>query len=77
VENNDAVWDDGVAPEVALDFDCQHVGSTEGLLSWLGGLSLFAGLYQLVKASDPASKNPAVNRKMNMVIESPRVGRPE
>lgn len=77
MENNDAVWDDGVAPELALDYDCQHVSSTEGILSWLGGLSLFAGLYQLVKISDPPSKNPAVNRKMNMVIESPRVGRPE
>ena len=58
VENNDAVFDDGVAPELALDFDCQHVDSTEGLLSWLGGLGGFVALYQFVKYTDPESKNP-------------------
>ena len=76
VENNDAVWDDGVAPEVALDFDCQHVSSSEGILSWLGGLSLFVGLYQFVKITDPQSKNPAVNRIMNVVVDAPRTGPP-
>jgi hypothetical protein len=74
VENNDAVFDDGVAPELALDFDCQHVDSTEGLFSWLGGLSCFAILYQVVKLTDPAGKNPAVNRSMNVVIEEPEIG---
>eukprot|EP00557_Chaetoceros_sp_GSL56_P004104 CAMPEP_0176487930 /NCGR_PEP_ID=MMETSP0200_2-20121128/6421_1 /TAXON_ID=947934 /ORGANISM="Chaetoceros sp., Strain GSL56" /LENGTH=126 /DNA_ID=CAMNT_0017884845 /DNA_START=66 /DNA_END=446 /DNA_ORIENTATION=+ len=76
VENNDAVWDDGVAPELALDFDCQHVSKTEGILSWLGGLGLFVALFQVVKMSDPQSKNPAVNRKMNVVVDSPRTGPP-
>jgi hypothetical protein len=76
VENNDAVWDDGVAPELALDFDCQHVSKTEGIFSWLGGLGLFVGLYQVVKMTDPQSKNPAVNRKMNVVVEPPRTGPP-
>lgn len=76
VENNDAVWDDGVAPELALDYDCQHVSSTEGILSWLGGLSLFVGFYQFIKFTDPQSKNPAVNRKMNVVVDAPRTGPP-
>mmetsp|Transcript_3510 Transcript_3510/g.4665 ORF Transcript_3510/g.4665 Transcript_3510/m.4665 type:complete len:127 (-) Transcript_3510:202-582(-) len=76
VENNDAVFDDGVAPELALDFDCQHVSKTEGVLSWLGGLGLFVGLYQFVKYTDPQSKNPAVNRTMNVVVDVPRVGAP-
>ena len=74
VENNDAVFDDGVAPELGLDFDVQHVSSTEGLLSWLGGLSLFVGLYQFIKYTDPESKNPAVNRTMNVVVDSPALG---
>ena len=76
MENNDAVFDDGVAPELALDFDVQHVSKTEGVLSWLGGLSLFVGLYQFIKFTDPESKNPAVNRTMNVVIDPPRIGAP-
>ena len=37
VEQFDAIWDDGVSPEVTLDFDCQHISSGEGLAMWLGG----------------------------------------
>mmetsp|Transcript_12174 Transcript_12174/g.15438 ORF Transcript_12174/g.15438 Transcript_12174/m.15438 type:complete len:126 (+) Transcript_12174:98-475(+) len=76
VENNDAVFDDGVAPELALDFDCQHVSSTEGLLSWLGGLTFFVGLFQFIKYTDPEGKNPAVNRTMNVVVDPPKIGPP-
>ena len=65
-----------MAPELALDFDCQHVSRTEGLYSWLGGLGFFVGLYQFIKSTDPGSKNPAVNREMNVVVEAPRVGPP-
>ena len=72
----DAIWDDGVAPEVTLDFDCQHISSGEGLAMWLGGLGFFATMYQVVKSTDPASKNPAVNRSMNNVGGNPvRMGR--
>eukprot|EP00804_Cyclotella_cryptica_P029104 CCRYP_005287-RA/>CCRYP_005287-RA protein AED:0.04 eAED:0.04 QI:135/1/1/1/1/1/2/203/111 len=45
VEQYDAIWDDGVAPEVTLDFDCQHISSGEGLAWWLGGLGFFATLF--------------------------------
>mmetsp|Transcript_13890 Transcript_13890/g.40625 ORF Transcript_13890/g.40625 Transcript_13890/m.40625 type:complete len:124 (-) Transcript_13890:192-563(-) len=72
VENSDAVWDDGVAPELAFDFDCQHISSQEGLAWWLGGIGFFTSVYQFVKSTDPESMNPAVNRKMNMVVEMPR-----
>ena len=71
VEHYDAIWDDGVAPEVTLDYDCQHISSGEGLAWWLGGLGFFATLYQVVKATDPDSKNPAVNRAMNRVGGNP------
>ncbi|KAL7553489.1 hypothetical protein ACHAWF_016766 [Thalassiosira exigua] len=71
VEQYDAIWDDGVAPEVTLDFDCAHISSGEGLASWLGGLSLFVVLYNVVKATDPQSKNPAANRQMHIVGGDP------
>eukprot|EP00550_Attheya_septentrionalis_P002443 CAMPEP_0198283480 /NCGR_PEP_ID=MMETSP1449-20131203/3047_1 /TAXON_ID=420275 /ORGANISM="Attheya septentrionalis, Strain CCMP2084" /LENGTH=133 /DNA_ID=CAMNT_0043980089 /DNA_START=81 /DNA_END=482 /DNA_ORIENTATION=- len=76
VENHDCVWDDGVAPELALDFDCQHVSSTEGLAWWLGGFGFFIGVYQFIKYTNPEGKNPAVNRNMNMVQAMPRTGPP-
>ena len=34
VESNEAIWDDGVAPEYTIDFDAQHVDSAEGLGEW-------------------------------------------
>lgn len=71
VEQYDAIWDDGVAPEVTLDFDCAHISWTEGLAMWLGGLGFFATLYQVVKTTKPVLKNPAVNRRMNAVGEDP------
>lgn len=63
VENIDAVWNDGVAPELALDFDCQHVDSTEGLLWWLGGFGFFTVVYNVIKSTSPENKKPCVNRK--------------
>ncbi len=44
MENDDCLFDDGVAPELALDFDSQHISSVEALASWaaaLTGLGLF------------------------------------
>lgn len=69
VENNDAVFDDGVAPELALDFDCQHISSGEAVAMWAGAFGGLALFYQLVKATDPEGQNPAVNREFNMVTE--------
>ena len=70
-EQQDAIWDDGVAPEVTLDFDCQHIDTWTGLAMWLGGLTFFATLFQVVKLTDPHSKNPAVNRAANQVGVTP------
>lgn len=77
VEEHDLVWDDGVAPELTIDFDAAHVSKSEGLAFWLGGLGFFVGLYQLVRWIDPAAQNPAVNRSMNMVVPNPTTGPPE
>lgn len=68
---------DGVAPELTIDFDAQHVSKGEALVWWLGGIGFFVGLYQLVKWTDPASKNPAVDRSYNMVVPNPKIGPPE
>jgi hypothetical protein len=71
VEEHDLVWDDGVAPEMTIDFDAQHISKEEGTLWGMGGIAFFFIVFQLVKATDPESKNPAVNRKMNIVGGSP------
>ena len=36
-----------------------------------GGLGFFATMYQIIKTTDPGSKNPAVNREMNNVGGNP------
>ena len=77
MEEHDLIWDDGVAPEVTIDFDAPHISKEEGALWWLGGLGFFFMLYQLIGLTDPESKNPAVNRSMNIVVENPKTGPPE
>jgi hypothetical protein len=47
-EENELVWNDGVAPETALDFDAPHVDSNTGLLWFLGGLFFFYANYKLI-----------------------------
>jgi hypothetical protein len=56
------VWDDGVAPETAIDFDALNVSSGEALGAWLLGLGFFAVLYGIIAWSDPASRSPVVSR---------------
>lgn len=64
MENHDCLYDDACAPELALDFDCQNVSSSEGLASWLIGMGLFTSLFLTIKyVEDPPSCNPAVTRK--------------
>lgn len=67
VEDHELVWDDGVAPELTIDFDSQHVSTGEGLAWWLGGLGFFTGLFQFCKTFDMEGNNPAVNRKADIV----------
>ena len=42
---------------------------------WAGAFSILALFYQAIKLSDPESKNPAVNRTFNMVVEGPKLGK--
>lgn len=65
-ENYDCLWDDGVAPELALDFDCPNISSREALLTTVGVFSGFALLYQIVKRTHP--ENPALSHASDCVI---------
>ncbi|KAL3941628.1 MAG: hypothetical protein SGBAC_004042 [Bacillariaceae sp.] len=63
VENHDCLFDDACAPELALDFDCQNVSTSEGLMSWMIGMGLFASLFMTIKyIEDPIGSNPAISR---------------
>ena len=63
MENHDCLYDDACAPELALDFDCQNVSSSEGLTSWLMGMGAFATVFMSVKfIKDPPACNPAITR---------------
>ena len=55
------IWNDGVAPEQALDFDVPHISSQQAVAMWLGGFGFFFGLYQLVKTLDHPSNKPSVS----------------
>uniref|UniRef100_A0A7S1FZR7 Uncharacterized protein n=1 Tax=Corethron hystrix TaxID=216773 RepID=A0A7S1FZR7_9STRA len=68
-ESHELMWDDGVAPELTIDFDVPHYSGEKGLAMWLGGIAFFVTLYQVVKLTDPASKNPAAPRELDVCPE--------
>ena len=67
-ENTDALWDDGVAPELALDFDAPHISTREALYTWAGGFSMFFLLFQAIKASSSEDDNPALDHSTDVVV---------
>ena len=52
-EHAELIWEDGVAPETAIDFDVQHISTKTALLWFLSGMTFFWGLYQGVKLYNP------------------------
>lgn len=59
-EQDELVWNDGVAPEAALDFDAPFVSKTTGLLWWLSGFGFFAAVYAFAKVTaHPDNKESA------------------
>jgi hypothetical protein len=66
-ENTDAVWDDGVAPELALDFDAPHISTKEAIWTLLGTLSVFVVFYQGLKLTIH-DENPALPHHTDLVI---------
>lgn len=69
-ENYDCAWDDGVAPELALDFDAHMISSREALLTTC---SVFFAFFLLFKAFqygiDWEVQNPALPRELDCVGE--------
>lgn len=63
-EEDELIWNDGVAPETAIDFDAQHVSKGSGLLWWLGGLAFFFSVYQFAKATNHPAKKPSGERDL-------------
>ena len=72
-ENKDCVWDDGVAPELALDFDAPNVSSREALGTLLGVLGLFF-LYYKVVVTWTLPPNPALEHYTD--VQSPDYAAP-
>lgn len=60
-EEDELIWNDGVAPETALDFDAPHVSKTAGLLWWLGGFAFFYSVWRFAKATGHPAKKPSVS----------------
>lgn len=67
VENSDCVWNDGVAPELALDFDLPNVSSNEALWT-LGGVlfGIFTFYQTFIKTFAPV--NPALGHYHDVVV---------
>mmetsp|Transcript_4567 Transcript_4567/g.6812 ORF Transcript_4567/g.6812 Transcript_4567/m.6812 type:complete len:135 (+) Transcript_4567:101-505(+) len=64
-EEAELLWDDGVAPELALDMDVQEFSRAKGIAWWLGGMGFFAavGMY-IYHIRDPASCKRTSRRLM-------------
>lgn len=78
-EEIELVWEDGVAPELTIDFDATHVASSTGLKWWLGGFAFFAALGSAVALTDPAGQKRTVTRELpfdNLKQELGPMGRP-
>ena len=52
-EHAELIWEDGVAPETAIDFDVMNMKTGRAFLWALSGFSLFFFLYEGVKHYDP------------------------
>lgn len=66
-ENSDCLWDDGVAPELALDFDLPNTSSQEALLTLGGVLFGIFAFYQVV-VKNFTKENPALSHATDCVV---------
>jgi hypothetical protein len=58
------VWDDGVAPESAIDIEVQHVPLSQVITSQLTAVLILLGIWGIVCLIDPADKAPAAPRRL-------------
>lgn len=63
-EEDELIWNDGVAPEAALDFDAPHVSKAAGLAWWLGGFGFFAAVYAFAKSTGQPQKKISADRDL-------------
>lgn len=56
------VWNDGVAPETAIDFDAPNVPLSTVLMSFACAFGFFGMVYGLIALNDPETKNPVSRR---------------
>ena len=66
-EQDELIWNDGVAPETAIDFDAPHLSAGYGLLWWLGGFGFFYSVYAFAKATAHPLNKPSVSRRIVVV----------
>lgn len=69
-ENSDAVWDDGVAPELALDFDAPNISRREAIYTCAGAFGAIFVLYQIISFvwNDNQIDNPALSHATDVVV---------
>ena len=70
-EEHELIWDDGVAPEVCLDFDAPYIAKSLGLKMWLGGFAFFTAVFSFASLQ-PYDTNPAVRDKTPKTPPPPR-----
>ena len=63
------MWDDSVAPELAFDFESQHISTAEAAITLSGFFAVIGAFYQFIKWTDPPSMNPAKSRTEDMVCD--------
>ena len=71
-EDHELIWDDGVAPEVTIDFDAPHLSSREGAQWWFAGMGFFATLGAFMVFWDAPGRKRTVTRTLpfnNLAVE--------
>ena len=57
-EEHELIWDDGVAAETCIDFDCAHLPAWWTLPTFFGGMGFYACFLGVMALSDPVGQNP-------------------
>ena len=68
LEEDELIWNDGVAPEACLDFDAPHVSSYEALAWWFGGIMLVYLTYRSMGLMDLHSWKKTVSISLHRGI---------
>lgn len=58
------MWDDGVAPETAIDIEVPHVPLSQVITSQLTAALILLGIWGIACLIDPADRAPAAPRRL-------------